>query len=245
MTEKEKMKAGLWYDANNDQELIDQRLICQDLCFALNQLKPSDEKRNEVIENILGYFPDDLVLLSPFTADYGKKIKLGKNVFVNINNYFMDGATIEIGDNVFIGPSCGFYTANHPLDYTNRNQGLEKALPIKIGDNCWFGANVSVMPGVTIGEGCVIAAGAVVTKDMPANSLIAGVPAKVICTVEELAEKYLANTPKYDDWHSMQEKMKTSEMIAVYVREKKQNNKKLRINSPTSCRKYIFLNFFN
>ena len=75
MTEKEKMKAGLWYDANNDQELIDQRLICQDLCFALNQLKPSDEKRNEVIENILGYFPDDLVLLSPFTADYGKKIK--------------------------------------------------------------------------------------------------------------------------------------------------------------------------
>ena len=161
MTEKEKMKAGLWYDANNDQELIDQRLICQDLCFALNQLKPSDEKRNEVIENILGYFPDDLVLLSPFTADYGKNIKLGKNVFVNINNYFMDGATIEIGDNVFIGPSCGFYTANHPLDYTNRNQGLEKALPIKVGDNCWFGANVSVMPGVTIGAGCVIAAGAV------------------------------------------------------------------------------------
>ena len=164
MTEKEKMKAGLWYDANNDQELIDQRLICQDLCFALNQLKPSDEKRNEVIENILGYFP---------------------NVFVNINNYFMDGATIEIGDNVFIGPSCGFYTANHPLDYTNRNQGLEKALPIKIGDNCWFGANVSVMPGVTIGAGCVIAAGAVVTKDMPANSLIAGVPAKVIKTIEQ------------------------------------------------------------
>ena len=146
MTEKEKMKAGLWYDANNDQELIDQRLICQDLCFALNQLKPSDEKRNEVIENILGYVPDDLV---------------------------------------FIGPSCGFYTANHPLDYTNRNQGLEKALPIKIGDNCWFGANVSVMPGVTIGAGCVIAAGAVVTKDMPANSLIAGVPAKVIKTIEQ------------------------------------------------------------
>ena len=185
MTEKEKMKAGLWYDANNDQELIDKRLICQDLCFALNQLKPSDEKRNEVIENILGYFPDDLVLLSPFTADYGKNIKLGKNVFVNIIKDFKDGATIELCVYVFIGPSCGFYTANHPLDYTNRNQGLEKALPIKIGDNCWFGANVSVMPGVTIGAGCVIAAGAVVTKDMPANSLIAGAPAKVIKTIEQ------------------------------------------------------------
>lgn len=165
MTEKEKMVAGLWYDANNDQELIDQRLVCQDLCFALNQLKPSDEKRNEIIEKILGYFPENLVLLSPFTADYGKNIKLGKNVF--------------------IGPSCGFYTANHPLDYTRRNQGLEKALPIKVGNNCWFGANVSVMPGVTIGAGCVIAAGAVVTKDMPNNSLIAGVPAKVIKTIEQ------------------------------------------------------------
>lgn len=185
MTEKEKMKAGLWYDANNDQELIDQRLVCQDLYFELNQLKPSDEKRNEIIEKILGYFPENLVLLSPFTADYGKNIKLGKNVFVNINNYFMDGASIEIGDHVFIGPSCGFYTANHPLNYTRRNQGLEKALPIKVGNNCWFGANVSVMPGVTIGAGCVIAAGAVVTKNMPDNSLIAGVPAKVIKTIEQ------------------------------------------------------------
>ena len=104
---------------------------------------------------------------------------------MNINNYFMDGASIEIGDHVFIGPSCGFYTANHPLNYTRRKQGLEKALPIKVGNNCWFGANVSVMPGVTIGAGCVIAAGAVVTKNMPDNSLIAGVPAKVIKTIEQ------------------------------------------------------------
>ena len=155
------------------------------LMFFQGRKEEIDEKRNEVIEKILGYFPENLVLLSPFTADYGKNIKLGKNVFVNINNYFMDGATIEIGDHVFIGPSCGFYTANHPLDYTNRNQGLEKALPIKVGDNCWFGANVSVMPGVTIGSGCVIAAGAVVTKDMPGNSLIAGIPAKVIKTIEQ------------------------------------------------------------
>ncbi len=186
MDEREKMKAGLWYDANNDQELIQQRLVCQDLCFKLNQLKPSDAKRDEVIKTILGYEPDGLVLLSPFTADYGKNIKLGNDVFININNYFMDGATIDIGDHVFIGPSCGFYTANHPLDYHRRNQGLEKALPIKVGDNCWFGANVSVMPGVTIGAGCVIAAGSVVTKDMPDNSLIAGVPAKVIKSIEQV-----------------------------------------------------------
>ena len=96
----------------------------------------------------------------------------------------MDGANITIGDNVFIGPYCGFYTASHPLDYQRRNQGFEKALPIKVGNNCWFGANVSVMPGVTIGNGCVIAAGAVVTHDIPENSLVAGIPAKVIKTID-------------------------------------------------------------
>ena len=116
-------------------------------------------------------------------AKIGKNLRIQEDVNIGSTNGELNAATI--GDNVFIGPSCVFYTANHPLDYTNRNQGLEKALPIKVGDNCWFGANVSVMPGVTIGAGCVIAAGAVVTKDMPANSLIAGAPAKVIKTIEQ------------------------------------------------------------
>ena len=97
----------------------------------------------------------------------------------------MDGASITIGNHVFIGPYCGFYTASHPLDYQSRNQGLEKALPIHVGDNCWFGANVSVMPGVTIGNGCVIAAGSVVTKDVEDNSLVAGVPAQIIKKINQ------------------------------------------------------------
>lgn len=175
MTEREKMNKGLWYDANNDPQLLEERTIAQDLCFELNQFKPSLEKeRSQIIEKILGYQPQNLILLSPFVCDYGK------NVFVNINSYFMDGAKITVGDNVFIGPSCGFYTANHPLDYKSRNRGLEKALPIMIGNNFWFGANVSVMPGVNIGDGCVIAAGSVVTHDIKPNSLVAGVPARII-----------------------------------------------------------------
>jgi len=112
-------------------------------------------------------------------------VSFGKNVFVNCYCYFMDGAKITVGNNVFIGPYCGFYTATHPVDYANRNKGLEKALPITIGDNCWFGANVSVMPGVKIGNGCVIAAGSVVTKDLPDNVMAAGVPAKIIKTIEQ------------------------------------------------------------
>lgn len=184
MNEREKMLLGKWYDAT-DQELVKQRLNAKDLCFELNQIKPSNlEKRNSIINKLLGYQPDNLELLSPFTCDYGNNIVLGKNVFINSNCYFMDGAKITVGDNVFIGPSCGFYTANHPLDYQTRNQGIEQALPISIGNNVWLGGNVIVLPGVKIGDGCVIGAGSVVTKDIEANSVATGIPCNVIKKIE-------------------------------------------------------------
>ena len=184
MNEREKMLLGKWYDAT-DQELVKQRLNAKDLCFELNQIRPSNlEKRNSIINKLLGYQPDNLELLSPFTCDYGNNIVLGKNVFINSNCYFMDGAKITVGDNVFIGPSCGFYTANHPLDYQTRNQGIEQALPILIGNNVWLGGNVIVLPGVKIGDGCVIGAGSVVTKDIEANSVATGIPCNVIKKIE-------------------------------------------------------------
>jgi acetyltransferase-like isoleucine patch superfamily enzyme len=186
MNEEEKMKASMWYDANYNPAIVKQRYINFDLCFALNQTKPSDFKtKNLLLKQILGYLPSELEIVTPFFCDYGKNIKLGKGVFINCNCYLMDGATITIGDKVFIGPYCGFYTAMHPLPFQYRNKGLEKALPITVKDNCWFGANVTVLPGVTIGSGCVIAAGSVVTKDVPDNSLIAGVPAKVIKKIDQ------------------------------------------------------------
>lgn len=189
MEEKEKMRLGMWYDANNDQTLIDERIQAQDLCFALNQLKPSlIEERNKILNQLLGTQPENLTLLSPFTCDYGINIDFGKDVFVNVNCYFMDGGKITIGDHVFIGPSCGLYTANHPLDVQQRNHGLEQALPITIEKNVWLGANVVVLSGVTIGEGSVIAAGSVVTRDVPPYSLAGGVPCRVMKQLKE-AEK--------------------------------------------------------
>lgn len=181
MTEQEKMELGMWYDANNDAELFKQRIKAKDLCFDLDQLRPSDlDNRAKIIKKLLGYDPDNLELLSPFMCDYGKRIKLGKNVFINSNCYLMDGGGITIGNNVFMGPSCGLYTAVHPLDHGRRNIGLEQALPIKIGNNVWLGGNVVVLPGVTIGDGCVIGAGSVVTKSIAANSVACGNPCKVI-----------------------------------------------------------------
>ena len=186
MTEKEKMQLGMLYDANYDEELVKLRFEAQSLCFDYNHIRPDQfEEKNKVLKKLFGDLPDSLTIITPFMCDYGKNIHLGDDVFINSNCYFMDCADITLGDNVFVGPFTGFYTGTHPLDHKRRNKGLEKALPIKVGDNCWFGANVSIMPGVTIGSGCVIGAGSVVTKDVPDNSLVAGVPAKIIKTINQ------------------------------------------------------------
>lgn len=186
MNEWEKMMKGMWYDANHDAKLIGQRIMAKDLCFELNNTKPSDDKkRQEVIQRLLHQLPEGLELISPFMCDYGKNIHFGKNVFVNSGCYFMDCASITIQDHCFIGPSCGFYTANHPLDAKERNLGLEQALPILIEENVWIGANVTVLPGVRIGRGSVIAAGSVVTKSIGCESLAAGVPCRVIRKIND------------------------------------------------------------
>lgn len=186
MSEKNKMLASEWYDANNDKDLGAERMKAKDLCFDLNHVRPSDQaQRQGIITEILNYEPQSLELLSPFQADYGYNINLGQRVFINHDCYFMDCNKITIGDDVFIGPNCGLYTAIHPLDYQSRNKGIEKALPINIGNNVWIGANVAVLPGVTIGECAVIGAGSVVAKDIPANALALGTPAKTVSTINQ------------------------------------------------------------
>ena len=187
MAERDKMRRGEWYDANFDPALRQERLSAELLCYEFNNLPPDDPHREAVLRKLLDVkeLPAGLTLLSPVYMDYGRCTRFGEGVFVNHGCYFMDGGGITVGDHVFIGPFCGFYTAAHPLTYRERNQGLELAKPIRIGNDCWFGANVSVMPGVTVGSGCVIAAGSVVTEDIPDNSLAAGVPAVVKKKIEQ------------------------------------------------------------
>lgn len=180
MTEKEKMLGGEWHNANFDPGLLEERRKAELLCYDFNMAKPGSPEQTAALRALLGTeLPEGLTLLAPVYFDYGVHTHFGKGTFVNHGCYFMDGGRVEIGENVFIGPYCGFYTASHPLRYADRNEGLERALPIRVGDNCWFGANVSVLQGVTIGCGCVIAAGSVVTADVPDYCLVAGVPATV------------------------------------------------------------------
>ena len=169
------------YDANNDIDLINLRNLCKDKCFKFNSIFPSDKKSQQIVlDEIFEKHFDNININAPFWCDYGKNIFIGKNFYANHNLVILDGARVEIGDNVFIAPNCCISTAGHPVDYKTRNQGLEYALPITIGDNVWIGANVSILPGVTIGSNVVIGAGSVVNKDISSNTVAVGVPCKVI-----------------------------------------------------------------
>lgn len=186
MTQKERMEKALWYDANFDPELLALRENAEELCFRFNHTSPQNaEERENILSQLFPNRGRDTVILAPLYADYGVKTSIGDGTFINHNAYFMDGGTITIGAHCFIGPNCGIYTAKHPLLAEERNRGLEKALPIVIGNNVWLGGDVKIMPGVIIGEGSVIGGGSVVTKDIPAGVVAVGNPCRVVRSITE------------------------------------------------------------
>ena len=181
MTEKDKMLKGMIYDANNDPALIAERRECKELCRDYNDLRPKDmDGRVSLLHRILGEVKGGILIEQPFYCDYGYNIFVGENFYANFNLVILDEAPVTFGDNVFIAPNCGFYTAGHPLDASERRMGLEYARPISVGNDVWIGAGVSVLPGVTIGNNCVIGAGSVVVRDIPSNSVAVGNPCSVI-----------------------------------------------------------------
>ena len=186
MSEIEKAVAGLLYNANNDLEILKMRKDAKIKLFEINNLHPNKEQeRQNLFRELLGKVGENFTFDGYFHCDYGFNIELGENFYANVNLVILDGAKVKIGNNVFIAPNVGIYTAGHPLDKETRNQGLEYALPITIENNVWIGAGVSIMPGVTIGEGAVIGAGSVVTRSIPPNVVAVGNPCKVLKSIIE------------------------------------------------------------
>ena len=209
MSEKDKMLAGKLYDANYDKELIEERYKAKDICFEYNNLKPSDsEGKDKIIKKLFAKTGEQIIVEQNFWCDYGYNIFVGENFYMNHNCIILDGAKVEFGDNVFIAPNCGFYTAGHPLDYKTRNKGLEYAKPIKVGNNVWIGGNVIVLPGVTIGDNVVIGAESIVNKDIPSNSVAVGNPCKVIREITDEDRIYYFKKQKFDDeaWNEINNK---------------------------------------
>ena len=185
MTEKQKMLMGIIYNAE-EACLIEERNRAKSLTKQYNESRQEDrDHRKYLMGQIFGKLGQNVHLEAPFYLDYGYRTTIGDDFFSNFNLTILDGGGVEIGDRVFIGPNVGIYTANHPTDVRRREKGYEWALPVKIGNKVWIGGGVTILPGVTIGDNTVIAAGSIVTKDIPANVVAAGNPGKVIKEAEE------------------------------------------------------------
>lgn len=184
VTEKEKMLAGQLYNAA-DPELVNERLRARSLTRIFNQtLEKEDLKRTELIKELFGSTGETFFIEPDLRCDYGYNIHIGNNFYANFNTVILDVCQVVIGENCLFGPGVHIYTASHSVFPDERNSGMEFGKPVTIGDNVWVGGGAIINPGVTIGNNAVIGSGAVVTKDVPANSIAGGNPAKIIKTIE-------------------------------------------------------------
>lgn len=184
MTEIEKLEAGLEY-CFDDEQVDARKLHAVKGCQRLEEIDVLDhEGKVQAINELFGSVGKNPNVLPGFVCDNGKKISVGDNFLTNYHVTILDIREVMIGDNVMIGPNCLISTVNHPLSPMGRRKHLGIAKPVKIGNDVWLGGNVCVMPGVTIGNNVVIGAGAVVTKDIPDNSLAVGSPARIIRQLE-------------------------------------------------------------
>ncbi|NLE65064.1 MAG: sugar O-acetyltransferase [Elusimicrobia bacterium] len=189
MTEYEKMISGRLYDAR-DPELVRMRRRVRTLLGQLNRSLQDvrSGRRLGICREIFGKMGSGLWLQPPFYCDYGKNITLGENVYFNFNCTILDVAPVTIGSFVMFGPQVQIYTAGHPLDWRERKEGREYGKPVSIGDHVWVGGHAVFCPGVSVGNGSVVAAGAVVTKDVPSHVLVAGSPARIIRKIREIRD---------------------------------------------------------
>ncbi|OED30424.1 acetyltransferase [Methanosphaera sp. WGK6] len=187
-SEMDKLKAGEEY-CYDDEEVNGLKVNAIVQSQRYNSIDPNDkDKQYTVLKEILGSVGENVWIANTFNFDNGKNIHIKDNFTGNFNLTILDIREVYIGNNVMIGPNTLITTVGHPLNPQGRRDHLAMAEPVTIGDDVWLGGNVTVLPGVTIGNNVVVGAGAVVTRDIPDNSLAVGVPAKVIRELENNVE---------------------------------------------------------
>ena len=181
-TEKEKMLAGeSYWIFDPDLEALRQKTKELLRLYNLTEAVP---ERQTILLQLLGHIGQNSFIEPPFYCAYGQNIYIGDHVYLNFLCTILDNAEVRIGNHVMIGPGVQIYTAAHLLEAEPRIQGLEVARPIAIEDNVWLGGSAVLLPGVRIGRNAVVGAGAVVSRDVPANTVVAGNPARVIREIE-------------------------------------------------------------
>ena len=182
-TEKEKMLAGEIYNCF-DLDLDAERQRVDKYLKSYNQTETQPE-RQAILQYLLGHIGQNSVIEPPFYCVYGQNIYIGDDVYLNLLCNILDCNEVHIGNHVMIGPSVQIYTAAHELQAEARNKGMEVAKPIVIEDNVWIGGSAILLPGVKIGLNAVVGAGAVVSRSVPANTVVAGNLARVIREIEQ------------------------------------------------------------
>lgn len=177
-TEFEKMRSCELANTS-DPELVESMRRAHEITAKMNRCSGSEPEYKMLLNDLIPGLPESSVIMPPFYCDHGHGIHLGENVFINNCCTFLDGALITIGDYTLVGPNVQIYTPQHPMGYMERRITQEYAYPVTIGKDCWIGGGAIICPGVTIGDRCIVAAGSVVTRDVPDDSLVAGNPAVV------------------------------------------------------------------
>ncbi len=190
MTQLEKMVSGLPYMAS-DEEVSKLFVKSRYLQNEFNLSDPADlPNRTRILGELLGEMGKGTYIEPPFHCDYGFNISVGENFYSNFNLVILDPAPVKIGDNVFIAPNVGIYTAGHPIHHEQRDTRIEYAIETKIGNSVWIGGNTVINPGVTVGNNVVIGSGSVVTKDIPDNVIAVGNPCRVLREITDEDKKY-------------------------------------------------------
>lgn len=183
---KEKMHIGELY-LPGDEEIIKEQFDCLELLYDYNATRPKEqEKREKLLKRMFAEIGDGCYIEPPLHANFGgRHVHFGKNVYANFNLTLVDDTHIYVGDYTMIGPNVTIATAGHPLLPDLREKGYQYNKSVRIGNNCWLGAGVIVVPGITIGDNVVIGAGSIVTKDVPSNVVAVGNPCRILRNIDE------------------------------------------------------------
>ncbi len=191
MTIWEKMHSGDIYDPG-EAEVVEEQTKCLDRLYEFNATRPTEmEKRTAMLKEMFAEIGEACYIEPPFHSNWGgRHVHFGHHIYANFNLTLVDDTHIYIGDYTLIGPNVTLATAGHPILPELRLRGLQYNMPVRIGKNCWLGAGVTVLPGVTIGDNTVVGAGSLVTRDLPANVVAVGSPCRVIRPINEHDREY-------------------------------------------------------